>query len=99
MAHNLHIENGRASLMFVRQPAWHGLGTVLESAPTSAVAIKAANLDWRVKKVPLFAIEGGGVASVADHFAVVPEHRWGKPDCPVLGVVGRDYVPLQNAEA
>lgn len=85
--------------MYVRQEPWHRLGTKLDSPPTSAEAIGAAKLDWRVKKVPLYAIEGGGVAAVANRFAVVPEHRWGKPDCPIFGVVGKDYTPLQNADA
>ncbi|HWP39576.1 MAG TPA: DUF932 domain-containing protein [Tepidisphaeraceae bacterium] len=99
MAHNIHIENGKACLMVVRQPPWHGLGTVLNSPPTAAQAMKAANLDWQVRKVPLYAIDIGGAAQVLDRFAVVPEHRWGRPECPVLGVVGREYVPLQNADA
>jgi phage/plasmid-like protein (TIGR03299 family) len=29
----------------------------------------------------------------------VPEHLWGKPDCPVFGIVGKEYTPLQNHEA
>ena len=32
-------------------------------------------------------------------FASVRSDLWGKLDCPVLGVVGKDYTPLQNREA
>jgi phage/plasmid-like protein (TIGR03299 family) len=99
MAHNLYIDQGKAHMMYAGQPPWHGLGTQLAEPATSAQAIKAAGLDWRVRKVPLFAIEGAGVAPVPQYFGVAPEDRWGKPDCPVFGIVGKDYHPLQNVEA
>ncbi|MCE9614872.1 MAG: DUF932 domain-containing protein [Lentisphaerae bacterium] len=99
MAHNLWIESGRAHMMYAGKPPWHGLGTELDRPATSAQAIKAAGLDWTVRKIPLYAIEGPGVAHVPRYYGVVPEDRWGKPDCPVFGVVGEDYRPLQNVEA
>jgi phage/plasmid-like protein (TIGR03299 family) len=37
--------------------------------------------------------------SIPDRYAVVRQDLWGKPECPVLGIVGRDYTPLQNHEA
>ncbi len=37
--------------------------------------------------------------SIRDRYAVVRQDLWGKPECPVLGIVGRDYTPLQNREA
>ena len=99
MAHNLYIEDGKAHMMYAGELPWHGLGTQLQKPATSAQAIKAAGLDWTVRKVPLFAIEGKGIAHVPKYYGVVPEDRWGKPDCPVFGVVSEDYRPLQNAEA
>jgi phage/plasmid-like protein (TIGR03299 family) len=99
MAHNLFIENGKAHMMYAGQPPWHGLGTQLAEPATSAEAIKAAGLDWKVRKVPLFAIEGTGVVPVSQYFGIAPEDRWGKPDCPIFGIVGKDYHPLQNSEA
>ena len=99
MAHNLYIENGKARMMYAGKPPWHGLGTQLVGPATSAEAIMAAGLDWNVRKVPLFAIGGTGSAHVPQYLGVVPEDRWGKPDCPVFGIVGKDYHPLQNVEA
>lgn len=99
MAHNLYIENGNAHMMYVGQLPWHKLGTPLHEPATSAEAIKAAGLDWTVRKVPLYAIEGQGVAHVPRYYGVAPEDRWGKPDCPVFGIVSEDYHPLQNVEA
>jgi phage/plasmid-like protein (TIGR03299 family) len=99
MAHNLFIENGKAHMMYAGKPPWHGLGTQLAGPATSAEAIKAAGLDWKVRKIPLFAIEGTGVVPVPQYFGVAPDDRWGKSDCPVFGIVGKDYHPLQNVEA
>lgn len=99
MAHGLNKENGKASMMYVGQEPWHGLGTKLDKPATAVEAIKAAKLDWEVVKQPLFAISGSVALSVPDKFAVVPQHKWGKADCPVFGIVGEDYTPLQNREA
>lgn len=91
MAHNLYISNGNAHMMYAGEPPWHGLGTALKEPASSAEAIKAARLDWRVRKVPLIAREETYTARVPKHYRIVPEDRWGEPDCPVFGVVGRDY--------
>lgn len=99
MAHELLIEGGKASMMYVGKVPWHGLGTKLDEPATSAKAMEAASLAWRVKKVPLYAIEGGGAAAVPNRFAVVPEHQWGKSGCPIFGLVGKEYTPLQNEDA
>lgn len=53
MAHELHIQDGLASMMYVGETPWHELGTKLEKPATAAEAIEAANLDWRVSKQKL----------------------------------------------
>src|SRR5678815_2693601 len=85
MAHE--VESG----MFVGQPAWHGLGTVLPNAPSIEDAIVCAGLDWTVKLAPLAIVADG---RPVDHCATVRES-----DDSILGVVGPGYVPLQNREA
>jgi phage/plasmid-like protein (TIGR03299 family) len=56
-------------------------------------------LDWSVAKVPLYVAGGPRLHEVPDRFAIVREDRLGQPDCPVFGIAGRDYVPLQNTDA
>jgi phage/plasmid-like protein (TIGR03299 family) len=83
--------------MFVLQPAWHGLGKVLESAPeTSEQAICEAGLDWSVEKRQLFADNGSGnmLIPVPGNHAVVRTS-----DASVLGIVGDQYDPIQNRTA
>ena len=87
-------------MMYVGDEPWHGLGTKLDEPATAREAIIAARLDWHVVKKPLYAgDEGKRKRRVPNRFAVVPEHRWGRKDCPVFGIVGSEYTPLQNHEA
>ncbi len=98
MAHNLLIQNGQASMFYINEVPWHGLGVNLDRPATAQEAIEAAQLDWSVTKLPLFA--GSKHIPVPDKFAVVRKtsNVVAKTD-PVLGVVGKDYTPLQNRDA
>lgn len=91
MAHNVESmmyvsneENGR----FV---PWHGLGTPVEEYLTSAEALKAAGLDWKVEPRPIFTDNGiqipGYVANTRDS------------DNRVLGIVSDKYKIVQNVDA
>src|SRR5262249_26037396 len=99
MPHAIDRSTGRAAVFVTRQPAWHGLGAVVQEAPTSVEAIRLAGLDWEVQKWPLqaYGVDGGGQAHVLDvseQFAAV------RTDVgAVLGVVSRRYRVFQNAEA
>jgi phage/plasmid-like protein (TIGR03299 family) len=100
MAHEILIRNGEASMFYFGKEPWHGLGTKLEAPATAREAISAAKLDWQVVKMQLYAGDGNErLRRVPNRFAIVPEDLWGKPDCPVFGIVGREYTPLQNHEA
>ena len=38
------------SMVYTREKPWHGLGTKVEEAPTSADALRLAGLDWNVEQ-------------------------------------------------
>ena len=99
MAHNLSISNGEASMFYVGEPPWHGLGKRLQSPATAAEAIKAAKLNYEVMKCPLIAVHEDAALSVRGKFAIVRKDLWGQKECPVFGIVGKDYRILQNSEA
>lgn len=100
MPHEIFVDHhGQASFFCVREPAWHGLGTVLDRPATAAEAIRAAKLDWRVTKKRLVALDPHHMLQIPGQYAVVREDRWGHPDCPVFGIVGEEYTPLQNSAA
>lgn len=77
-------------MMSVRETPWHGLGTVIQDAPTVDEGIKLAGLDWTVETQPLFTADGRDVT----HKAMVRAS-----DQSILGVVGPKYKPLQNRDA
>jgi len=87
MADGIEIRDGQASMFYVGEKPWHGLGTELKEPATAQEAIRAASLDWRVVKKPVYAgDEGKPKRPLANRFAVVPEHLWGKeehglPEC------------------
>jgi phage/plasmid-like protein (TIGR03299 family) len=78
---------------FVRTPAWHGLGTVINEAPNSDDALRIAGLDWTVKQAPAF-MEIDGVRRPTHFFM---NYRDSDKSC--LGVVKGQYKIVQNHEA
>ncbi len=99
MGHELLISNGRASMMYVGDVPWHGLGTALDSPATAEEAIKAANLDWEVEKRPVYYSNGKALEPVEGKNVVVPGKGWESDEQPVFGIVSDNYQPLQNREA
>jgi phage/plasmid-like protein (TIGR03299 family) len=95
VSHELNFKEGRASMFYVSDPAWHNLGTKLDKPATAAEAIKAAQLGYVVAKKPLRAvIHGRKQSEVPSHFATVRMDTEA-----VLGVVGSRYQIIQNKDA
>jgi phage/plasmid-like protein (TIGR03299 family) len=95
MAHNLNIHNGRASMMYVGDAPWHGLGVRLPKLATSAEAIEAAGLNYQVDKKPLYTkIHGRKVVEVPDQYCTVRRDTG-----EILGTVGSRYTVLDNKDA
>jgi phage/plasmid-like protein (TIGR03299 family) len=102
MAH--YFESG----FFVRDAAWHGLGTVLKEAPRNTrEALRIAELDWHVNLQPVYARldsgdrHDGNTIECPDARAMVRDIHCadGSVRSDVLGIVGTRYVPLQNVDA
>ena len=96
MAHeiNRNEQTGKDSIFVVREPAWHGLGQVVDNPLTAVEALKEAQLDWEVRKQPALYQVGDNVIEIPRTNAIVR----GDNDA-VLGVVGPNYEPVQNVEA
>lgn len=91
-----HEITDKDSMFSVGVKPWHGLGRVLENAPTPAEAIYFAGLAWRVALRPLTTTlaDGGQAVPIATHRSVLREDTG-----EILGVVGEDFAPLQNEDA
>lgn len=100
MAHNLATVQGQTAMMYYGDVPWHELGKKLDRPASAAEAIKAAQLDWEVEKQPLFLSHGKGFRQVPNRFAVVRKDQTAGDEPPVvLGIVGKEYTPLQNSAA
>ena len=79
------------TMFATRSVPWHGLGTIVQTAPTSADAIELAGLNWKVISNPVYDIDGkeirGFKANTRDS------------DQSVLGIVSDRYKIVQNNEA
>lgn len=90
MAHNIEFNAEKNTHSFVsnRQPAWHGLGTIVENAMNWEEAMRLANLDFTVEKVQM-------KNPVTDELV----ESWGilrNDNNAFLGTVGERYTPIQN---
>jgi len=108
MAHNLNFneQTGQHSFFSVKEKAWHGLGQIVQDYPTSAEAIRFAGLDYNVEKRKLFTYDnenndGNPDEEIIIHEIEVPNYYATiRTDTEqVLGVVGKDYEVVQNADA
>jgi phage/plasmid-like protein (TIGR03299 family) len=94
MAHMLEQYGDMASFASLRQPAWHGLGTVLDSEVTTSEMLQVAHLaDWNVR---LEDINLPGRYH-RNAFATVRTNPFDGED-DVLGIVGERYQVLQNEQ-
>lgn len=96
--------DGTAAFFSNREVPWHRLGLVTEGALTANEALKAAQLDWQVHKTddpiaaPVLTPEGLELIAYDDKFLTYRTNpKTGKLEG--LGVVGKQYTPIQNSEA
>ncbi|QXV66763.1 DUF945 domain-containing protein [Mucilaginibacter sp. 21P] len=108
MGHHLNYneQTGKHSFFSVKEKAWHGLGQIVADHPTSAEAMRFAGLDYQVEKRPLFTNElNNELNEINPDFALskiaVPNYyaTVRNDNNSVLGVVGKDYEVVQNADA
>ena len=79
------------TMFYTREKPWHGLGTMVAEAPTSADALHLAGLDWKVEQEDL----------LTQFHEVIPGYKANVRDTDrrVLGVVTDRYKVVQNTEA
>lgn len=74
---------------------WHGLGAVIDEAPTSEDALRIAKLDWSIIQEPLlFGTEKDGYSIVPDMYANVRSDTR-----KAVGIITKKYRVVQNTEA
>ena len=97
MAHELETQNGVASFASLREPAWHGLGTVFDVEKNTSEMLSAANLNgWNVRLEDMQT--PAHLTSDKAYQYVLRTNPTTKTQTDILGIVGERYVPLQNED-
>ena len=97
MAHDLESANGQTAFASLRQPAWHGLGTVFQDEVDTTEMLSLAHLnDWNVRLEDVETPEGFN--SDKSYSFVTRTNPFDRNTNDILGVVGERYVPLQNED-
>ena len=79
------------TMFYVREKPWHGLGTEVKEAPTSADALIYAGLDWTVDQKNVYAEDGTLISGYKVNLR--------STDNAVLGIVSDRYRVVQNEDA
>jgi phage/plasmid-like protein (TIGR03299 family) len=97
MAHLLETVNGQTAFASLREPAWHGLGTVFTEEVTTKEMLDLAHLsNWNVRLEDVAIPDG--FESDRSYSFVTRTNPFDTTKNDVLGVVGERYVPLQNED-
>lgn len=103
MAHEMTERDGA---VYYGKPAWHGLGVVVDKAPSPAEALQIAGLDWSVESAPIIARrervvlgDDGIPGRAVDELPVESWRAQVRSDTgEVLAVVGSGYRTIQNRD-
>ncbi len=95
MAHEIESTDG---IVLHRQPAWHGLGIVVEDAPTPREALTLAGLDWGIEQRPLLVEMGYDSQTDRTMYDGIDSHvaNFRADTGQLLGVVTKGYQPVTN---
>jgi phage/plasmid-like protein (TIGR03299 family) len=93
----LETNGSETAFASLREPAWHGLGTVFTEEVTTSEMLKLAKLDnWDVRLEDVSIPDT--FSSDKNYFFVTRTNPFDTSKNDVLGVVGERYVPLQNED-
>ena len=79
------------TMFSVRETPWHGLGIIVNDAPTSEDALRLAGLDWNVVQDDVFTDSGERITVYKANIRDI--------DRKIFGVVSDRYKVVQNTDA
>jgi phage/plasmid-like protein (TIGR03299 family) len=93
VAHDIDCSTGKPALAYIGETPWHGLGERLSEGQSIEVWIKAARLDWELKRLPVQYFIDAKLRVMDDRF-VLSRSDTGA----ALSVVSDDYHIVQPKE-
>jgi phage/plasmid-like protein (TIGR03299 family) len=93
MAHKIDSSTGMPAIAYVGEKPWHGLGQKLPDGAPIETWLRAAQLEWELKRLPVQYLVDGRVRTMDDRFVLVRSDTHG-----ALSVVSSDYQIVQPKE-
>lgn len=93
MAHELDMTTGVPAMAYVGEEPWHELGKKLPEGQPIDVWIKAAGLDWELRRLPVQFLVNGAMRVMSDRFVLARSDT-----DAALSVVSGDYQIVQPKE-
>ncbi len=93
MAHEIDFSTGTPAIAYVGQTPWHGYGEKLELGQPIEAWLKAARLEWELKRLPVQYLVAGGLKAMDDRFVLMRSDTE-----EALSVVSGDYQVVQPKE-
>ena len=93
MAHEIDFSTGTPAIAYVGQTPWHGYGEELDTGQPIEAWLKAARLEWELKRLPVQYLVPGGLKAMDDRFVLMRSDTE-----EALSVVSGDYQVVQPKE-
>jgi phage/plasmid-like protein (TIGR03299 family) len=93
MAHEIDFSTGTPAIAYIGETPWHGFGEKLEEDQPIEAWLKAARLEWELKRLPVQYLVDGRLRTMDDRFALVRSDTEA-----ALSVVSGDYQIVQPKE-
>lgn len=88
------------TMAYANEVPWHGLGARVDDNLTPEEMLKAAGLDWELKRLPLQIAPGPDTPEGFEGLAVTERNAWVRDkDKKIMAVAGTNWRPLQPADA
>lgn len=93
MAHEIDLSKGKAAIAFVGEKPWHELGEKLPEGASIETWLRAAQLEWELRRLPVQYLVDGTLRTMEDRFVLVRNDTKA-----ALSVVSSDYQIVQPRE-
>ncbi len=93
MAHEIDDSTGRPAIAYVGETPWHELGEKLPEGQSIETWLKAARLQWELKRLPVQYLVDGRLRTMDDRFVLVRSDTQA-----ALSVVSAEYQIVQPKE-
>jgi phage/plasmid-like protein (TIGR03299 family) len=90
MSHDIDQSTGKPAIAYVGEKPWHGLGEELSAGAPIETWLKAARLDWQLKRLPVQYLVEGKLRTMEERFVLARSDTH-----EALSIVSGDYQIVQ----